>query len=206
MSQTQILLIIEFSVLVVLVGAWFARRRDAARWADLNTVDGDGQRMGSAVQPVSARRPVSRDTVISVRRQARHVPIPWGWPQCERYRPRRRSWFARLFRRRRVAEPTLYDPHVANCFRALLEDRYHHVDLDALPVVAYEPVSAEGFRAPLRKPDQLDDFGRQQSMLDGRSLPQVGAVASIRPAEAPPRKTVSQPPPHVVNIRRPWGW
>ncbi len=203
------LLVLEAVVLLLLVSIWLLKTRlanrrfkaHARREAQLRREAGAGRSANGASDPRLDPR--------AVREAARHIPIPWGWPNHELQDYRTVSEQVaelgqRLVRRREVARSRFNDPRVANSFRALIEDRYQRVDRLVMPAITYEKVKAPRLRDPNLEPDQMDDFGQQQSIMNGRALPDVGRVVSVRPAAA--AKKPASEPVRIENIRRPWGW
>lgn len=172
------LLFLEFGFLAVTLVVWFIRRREESQ--SVSVVGGPAE-VAKIVRRQTRRLRAGEDE------RMRQVPIPWGWPNCTRYRGRRsdrtmsealHGFVDVLFREKQLVSEAAADPRIVNSIRALIEDRHHRVDRE-------QAVNGTG-TAPV---DEDIWF--------------VGPVAETRAAaNSKYRSNLHE----IRELRAPWGW
>ncbi|MEJ8566088.1 hypothetical protein [Elongatibacter sediminis] len=203
MAHTGYLLLFEFTFLGVMLCLWLAKRGQQSleenlevQTVRLSKVAGDYRRIGDGQ--------ASRE----LRKLARELPIPWGWPNCRNYHGRGMAtrsageamhYFAEcLFREKQLVAEAAPDPRVFNSVRALIEDRHHPVDKDEVPAAALERFDVAAIIEPDAARSPNGGFARHDVWMG-----LVGPVAESRKAAEKKLKlnTLEQ-----YELKRPWGW
>lgn len=172
------LLFLELVFLGVTLAVWFVRRRE----------EGRGLAIGGGPAPAIVERTRAiRRSRSRANGALRDVPIPWGWPNCNRYRGTQRKRTASeslhyladvLFTEKQLVSKSAVDPRVVRSIRALIEDRHHPVDRREELVLA--------------APAQADE-----------DIWYVGPVAETRAAADRQYRTNLH---EIRELRAPWGW
>jgi hypothetical protein len=156
---------------------------------------------------------------LTIQREIRRVPAPWGWPDQGRNErlgrgekhSSHRSMSTSLIQladlllhEKELVESREHVLHKNACVRALVEDRYGRVDTHpSMTQIEFDRVTAPLLRDPGLEPDQMDNFASRRA--DKMSVKIFGATKYKKE-----KKLIFNDiePGEVIlsQLKTPWGW